>query len=685
MKKTLPFVTRIKVVFTLLLFCTLYNCNYDDNTIITDTQTIHPSYSARTITKTEIQKNPLVRKRLEKFTKKATAKNARIVTDSIYGFTIDTDTAIYIENGSYHSYTFPIRNTSDNGLEENLLLSVQEDGTYDAFIVIYTLTTSEKMAIHQGNYVSLTDKATFTTLDNYDATAVFNTSREIFHANGYCYVYEESVSQGTGWNILVKKEVPCPDEEQDNAIDAGDSADGGGTTYDTGSTNYDNSTIDDSHLPNTSSGGGMPNTTTNFEFDAATSPIVDHASMLINILGLSRDGQEAFIVNNILTGFKIAEILDFLEVEGNTQAAIDEAKLMILEAYVDDPIDPKWDYSRTGVYRGKEALRYHAAYTDADWGGSYTMFKLDNGHILCESANRRLTHTDAPDSVASNEIPSDGEPFFYVKINDIEGDTDTEEDLKDRWYQYRAPALADDCIGCDLDEFFTNALGELLKVYGRYVIPVEDVLIVVTGKDFDNIDQSKAVSGSMLVVEIVGVGKIIKLARGVKYIDEGFDAATAIIKYLDEIYETQKQNVRNVIEGIEEIITNKRKGNFGEMATDVDLTELGYNPLHNRVDDLDQPLSNGIDGIFQNPRTNEYIIVESKYGSSTLGSTMDGKQMSDGWIQGSNRLVDEVGEELAEDILDAGYTRVLSKISPDGSINYFTLNSAGNITGIWFP
>lgn len=40
--------------------------------------------------------------------------------------------------------------------------------------------------------------------------------------------------------------------------------------------------------------------------------------------------------------------------------------------------------------------------------------------------------------------------------------------------------------------------------------------------------------------------------------------------------------------------------------------------------------------------------------------------MSDAWIQGNSRLVNEVGQELADDILDASYTRVVARISPDG-------------------
>lgn len=90
--------------------------------------------------------------------------------------------------------------------------------------------------------------------------------------------------------------------------------------------------------------------------------------------------------------------------------------------------------------------------------------------------------------------------------------------------------------------------------------------------------------------------------------------------------------------------------------------------------------------MFKNPQNNEYIIVESKYNTSSLNQlTNNGPQMSDSWIQGSNRLANEVGQDLADEILDEGYTRVLARVLPDGTIIYKELNSAGQVIGNWTP
>ena len=57
--------------------------------------------------------------------------------------------------------------------------------------------------------------------------------------------------------------------------------------------------------------------------------------------------------------------------------------------------------------------------------------------------------------------------------------------------------------------------------------------------------------------------------------------------------------------------------------------------------------------------------------------------MSTGWIEGSDRLINAVGDDLAEEILDSGYEPILAKVEADGSINYFILDeNAAVIRGI---
>jgi hypothetical protein len=137
--------------------------------------------------------------------------------------------------------------------------------------------------------------------------------------------------------------------------------------------------------------------------------------------------------------------------------------------------------------------------------------------------------------------------------------------------------------------------------------------------------------------------------------------------------------------------TNKRKGNWGEMATDVKLSEKGYIPLHSRVNSIDDAGHNGVDGVFQ--KDGKYFIVESKYSKTGIASlnpandaTLLPKQMSDKWIRRPGELENAVGDPaLATKILDSQYTSVIATHGPNGTVTYRLVNADGSLGGVWTP
>lgn len=134
---------------------------------------------------------------------------------------------------------------------------------------------------------------------------------------------------------------------------------------------------------------------------------------------------------------------------------------------------------------------------------------------------------------------------------------------------------------------------------------------------------------------------------------------------------------------------NTPKGNYGEMKTDIDLEEAGYTRLSTtRVTSVYSPTHHGIDGVYKSPNPPpSYIIVESKYGTAQMSTTVgSGPQMSSRWIFGS-RLDDAVGGELADEIRSLYFNNpssvqsVLSRVSPDGTVTKFLLDNQGKIIG----
>src|SRR5690625_4032991 len=108
----------------------------------------------------------------------------------------------------------------------------------------------------------------------------------------------------------------------------------------------------------------------------------------------------------------------------------------------------------------------------------------------------------------------------------------------------------------------------------------------------------------------------------------------------------QRSAIESVESGEVALKTNKQKGNYGEMKMDDYFESQGYERISNdRVTGLDDKLSKGIDGVYENANhPPKYVIAEAKYNTAQLSNTKrSGRQMSDKWIDGENRLIEAVG------------------------------------------
>ncbi|NYS76110.1 cytoplasmic protein, partial [Bacillus sp. BH32] len=111
---------------------------------------------------------------------------------------------------------------------------------------------------------------------------------------------------------------------------------------------------------------------------------------------------------------------------------------------------------------------------------------------------------------------------------------------------------------------------------------------------------------------------------------------------------------------------------------------------------INDKIVKGIDGLYENANPNsniKYVIDEAKFGSSQLGKTKDGRQMSDGWltgvnteksrilkaVDGDNKLADKITKALERDKVE----RVLSKVDSSGKVKTFKIDAKGNIVGEW--
>jgi hypothetical protein len=97
---------------------------------------------------------------------------------------------------------------------------------------------------------------------------------------------------------------------------------------------------------------------------------------------------------------------------------------------------------------------------------------------------------------------------------------------------------------------------------------------------------------------------------------------------------------------------------------------------------------NGIDGVYKNKTPPpDYVLVEAKYNTGKLGTTRDGKQMSDGWLTGEktgfNRIKDAAGESEGRNIKNSmkqgNVEKWLLRVDESGGVSKKLLDVAGNI------
>lgn len=95
--------------------------------------------------------------------------NERSVYNPEYDFFIDTDRILRIDNGNYHSLTFPIYRLIDNkNIIENLVLSLKDDGKYLASIYKYEVTEQEKTALLNNEPTNIQGFVSRTILKNFN-------------------------------------------------------------------------------------------------------------------------------------------------------------------------------------------------------------------------------------------------------------------------------------------------------------------------------------------------------------------------------------------------------------------------------------------------------------------------------------------------------------------------------------
>lgn len=210
--------------------------------------------------------------------------------------------------------------------------------------------------------------------------------------------------------------------------------------------------------------------------------------------------------------------------------------------------------------------------------------------------------------------------------------------------QSRMPKTTDsvDCAGMTWEQRQEKVLSDLEK-YAKENVPEKEELR-------QNVPKSDISSPEVRAADLRDL-----LDKMADEISESTDASSKCQDAqlsAEKISEKQLEAINEAFERIErgEELSDKEKGNLCEMMMDQYYIRQEYEPLHSpRITSLDAPISQGIDGVYE--KDGKYVIVDAKYDQAVLHQTMDGKQLSDAWID--KRLDEAVGKEKADEIRDA--------------------------------
>lgn len=167
--------------------------------------------------------------------------------------------------------------------------------------------------------------------------------------------------------------------------------------------------------------------------------------------------------------------------------------------------DIQWTPS-TGVIANNPNLKYtHSAHPP----GTRSYFQLEDGSMVAVSSEEQ-TLTQAGDLTDKYRTETDGDRFYYIKLSEH--------------HQWSEMLINSENLGDELSDLFLLAGKDLGESLGTYVLPIEDIKILIDGKDFSGHDVSRWQAAGGILLTVVPGGKAtaagLKILKPVKKITD---------------------------------------------------------------------------------------------------------------------------------------------------------------------
>lgn len=203
----------------------------------------------------------------------------------------------------------------------------------------------------------------------------------------------------------------------------------------------------------------------------------------------------------------------FYNNNGKTQEAKNELKKQIAVAYSlgNDKLKPA-----TGKIANNDAFTYTHKDTSFD-NGKGVLYLLESGLFLAEYGNSDERGINEATVFDQDLSLSHNGKFYYAYNPDLENDYGVVNGYSLGWYEVIIPS---ESTNTGFESALIKALWEGAEFTGRYILPIEDVVIMIDGKDFDGVERNRVAAAGFFLVGLVPGGKITKafkpLAKVVK-------------------------------------------------------------------------------------------------------------------------------------------------------------------------
>ncbi|CAL2107144.1 conserved exported hypothetical protein [Tenacibaculum sp. 190524A02b] len=148
-----------------------------------------------------------------------------------------------------------------------------------------------------------------------------------------------------------------------------------------------------------------------------------------------------------------------------------------------------------GILEGNSNLKFTHVYHDL--GKLVSYFKMTDGSIIAASSEEQEL-SDSGNLKDAYPYESTGGEFRFFYIKTANGEP---------WAEM---LFNPSNLGNELEDLFKLAGVELGKSFGRYVLPIEDIKILIDGKDFDGQQVARWKAAGFLLLEVVPGGKLLK-------------------------------------------------------------------------------------------------------------------------------------------------------------------------------